>query len=98
MNMASGAIAMSSNTGRSPRFAALEQTIQEQVVLRTWGRIRMLQVEVSEGGVSVRGSVPSYYVKQLALQGIFEAIGAAGVTRIAHNIHVTVTRRDEKQG
>jgi hypothetical protein len=45
-------------------------TLEQQIVKRTWGRVRHLRVEQVDGRVVVHGSAPSYYVKQLILEAI----------------------------
>jgi hypothetical protein len=79
-----------SSTGQEgrPRSAELEETLKHEIVQRTGGRIHALEVEVSGDRVVLRGCVASYYLKQLALQGVLDRIGAAGATRIELNIQV----------
>ena len=48
----------------------LEQAVRSGIAQRTWGRLRQLQVEVDTDRVVVRGSSPTYYLKQLALAAI----------------------------
>lgn len=50
----------------------LEQALVREIVQRTWGRIRQLRVELTEGRLSVRGYTSSYYAKQLALAAVRE--------------------------
>jgi hypothetical protein len=56
----------------------LAPTLLEQVASRiretTHGRIRGLAVEEEQGRLIVRGQVPSYHTKQLALQGALELL------------------------
>ena len=67
---------------------ALARAIERQVMLRTWGRIQALEVEVSENRVIVRGRAPSYHVEQLALQGVLDVTESVGGMRIERNIQV----------
>jgi hypothetical protein len=67
---------------------ALERAIERQVRLRTWGRIQALEVKVSHNLVVVRGRAPSYYVEQLALQGVLEVTAPSGAMRIEVDIQV----------
>lgn len=53
---------------------SLAQRVQIRVLESTHGRIRNLQVEEFQGRVLVRGHVPSYHTKQLALQGALELL------------------------
>jgi hypothetical protein len=70
------------------RPADLEQTIKDQIVQRTGGRIQLLDVQVKDGGVVIQGSAPCYYLKQLALQGVLDVIDSARATRIQFNVQV----------
>jgi hypothetical protein len=53
--------------------SAIERRIRE----RTWGRMRHVHVELSGEQVVVHGQVPTYYLKQLALEAARESLGAA---------------------
>jgi len=53
---------------------SLAQQVQTRVLESTHGRIRNLQVEEFQGRVLVRGQVPSYHTKQLALHGALELL------------------------
>jgi hypothetical protein len=66
----------------------LTQTIEQQVARRTCGRVHRLAVEVSDDRVLVRGWTPSYYVKQLAIQGALEVLGGAHAPRLQVDIAV----------
>ena len=55
-------------------------------------RQQALEVKVSHDLVIVRGRAPSYYVEQLALQGILDLIESAGTMRIELNIQVASPR------
>jgi hypothetical protein len=68
---------------------ALERAIERQVVQRTWGRIQALEVKVSHNLVVIRGRAPSYYLEQLALQGVLDVTESAGAMRIELNIRVS---------
>ena len=67
---------------------ALERAIERQIVQRTSGRVRALEVEMTDDRVIVRGRAPSYYIQQLALQGVLDVIEPAGAVRIELNIQV----------
>lgn len=62
--------------------AELGQIIERRILDRTWRRIRRLRVGVCAGRVVVRGQTPCYYAKQLAIQGMLEALREAGVTAV----------------
>lgn len=62
-----------------PEVEEREQTIERQVAVRTWGRVRSLRVEWEDGRVVVSGRAPSYYVKQLVLLAVREVVGMAPV-------------------
>ena len=55
-------------------------------------RQQALEVKVSHDLVIVRGRAPSYYVEQLALQGVLDLIESAGTMRIELNIQVASPR------
>ena len=74
------------------RQQARERAIERQVMQRTWGRIQALEVEVTDNRVAVRGRAPSYYVEQLALQGVLDLIESASTMRIELNIQVASPR------
>jgi hypothetical protein len=49
--------------------------IESHIRERTWGKVRFLDVAVTEGGrVVVRGLAPSYYAKQLAIKAVAEVL------------------------
>jgi hypothetical protein len=64
---------------------ALERAIERQIMRRAWGRIRELEVEVKDSLIIIRGFAPSYFLKQLALQGVLDLIDRAGPMRIETN-------------
>jgi hypothetical protein len=59
-------------------------------VQRTWGQIQALEVEVTDNRVIVRGRAPSYYVEQLALQGVLDVTESAGGMRVELNIQAAL--------
>ena len=66
----------------------LERAIERRIRQRTWGRLQGLEVRVSHDLVIVRGRAPSYYVEQLALQGVLDLVEPSGAMRIQLNIQV----------
>jgi hypothetical protein len=64
---------------------ALERAIERQITRRAWGRIKELEVEVKDSLIFVRGFVPSFFFKQLALEGVLDLIDPAGPMRIETN-------------
>jgi hypothetical protein len=84
--------AMSADQPGLPRAAeaeqALERAIEGRIRQRTWGRLQGLEVRVSHDLVIVRGRAPSYYVQQLALQGVLDLVASSGAMRIQVNIQV----------
>ena len=66
-----------------------EETIKDRIVQRTGGKIELLQVKAESDRVVICGSAPSYYLKQLALQGARDALGGAIATQIELNIEVS---------
>ena len=81
-------VALSEEPENGPRSGAVEQAIKEQIVKRTGGRIQMLEVEIMEDCIVIRGSAPCYHLKQLALRGVLDVIGSAGDNRIELNLEV----------
>jgi hypothetical protein len=69
----------------------MQQTIKRRIGLRTGGQIQKLDVQVNDDAVIVRGFAPSYYVKQLALLGIFDVIGATTSMRIDLDVEVAAS-------
>lgn len=59
----------------SPQMSDLEQAIKRQILLQTRGRVRQVEVEFIGKRVVIRGRAPSFYLKQLAIQGVLEALG-----------------------
>jgi hypothetical protein len=81
-------VAMTTEHEGRPPTAVLEQAIRDQIVQRTGGRISRLEVEVKDNEVVIHGCAASYYLKQLALQGVLDVIGTAGMTKIELNVQV----------
>jgi hypothetical protein len=85
-------LAMSADQQGLPRAAeaeqALERAIEGRIRQRTWGRLQGLEVRVSHDLVIVRGRAPSYYVEQLALQGVLDLVEPSGAMQIQLNIQV----------
>ena len=79
---------MSLDIAQRPGRHELSQTIEQQVSRRTWGRVHRLAVEVDGDRVLVRGWTPSYYVKQLAIQGALEVLSGADAPRLQVDIAV----------
>ena len=52
-------------------LGAVERAIRE----RTWGRVSKLCVESRGQRVVIRGSTPTYYLKQLALEAVRKTLG-----------------------
>jgi hypothetical protein len=66
----------------------MQQTITRRIRQRTNGRIQLLMVEVKGDTVTVRGRSPSYFIKQLALQGVLDVLTANGSVQFEHKIEV----------
>jgi hypothetical protein len=76
----------------------LEQRIERQIVLATWGRIHNLQVAVTPAKIVVRGRTPSHYVKQLVLQAVFDVLGPAASTPVELDMQVGAAERHALPG
>lgn len=55
-------------------MAEQAQSIERQILQRTWGRVHQLQVEAKDDRMVVHGFTSSYYVRQLAIQAILEVV------------------------
>jgi hypothetical protein len=71
-----------------PCSGATEQAIQERILQRTFSQIHSLEVEVNENVVTIRGHVACFHLKQLALQGVLDVVGAGKHYGIELNIRV----------
>src|SRR5262245_32664894 len=102
-NVNTGKVAMESNNQSLERFdpamseepmhglwsSACEESIKRRIVQRTRGRIRLLQVDTIGSRIVIRGSAPSYYLKQLALRGACDVLGSASTNQIDFNVEVS---------
>ncbi len=70
------------------RVVPMEQSIEQQIVQRTWGRVHGLRVELKADRVVVHGCTPSYYVKQLALEGALDAVSGQDSKQVELDIKV----------
>jgi hypothetical protein len=59
--------------------AEIASVLERQIVQRTWGRLHRLRVERVNDRVVVQGWTSSYYVKQLALLAVHEALEATAL-------------------
>jgi hypothetical protein len=55
----------------------VEQSIRDEIVRRTGGRVQMLEVEVKGELIVIRGRASCYHLKQLAIQAVLEVVGFA---------------------
>lgn len=70
---------MSMENTTPPGVEPLEQLLRRRIESRTWGRVRHLHLALRPGGVSVQGSCPSYYVRQLVLAAVREVLPSTPV-------------------
>jgi hypothetical protein len=66
----------------------LKQAIQDRIAQRTKVHIPTLRVEVVGDLVVINGCVSSFYMKQLVIEGVLDAVGREGATRIELNVDV----------
>jgi hypothetical protein len=66
----------------------LERVLERQIEHRTNHRVRRLRVEITSERVVVHGYSLSYYVKQLALQAVLDALRAIKGPPVELNIEV----------
>lgn len=52
----------------------LQFELERRVLARTGRRVRDLSVELNPGGVILRGRTTTYYLKQLAQQGVRDVL------------------------
>jgi hypothetical protein len=71
-----------------PASPGLEKAIMHQIGQRTGARIQMLEVEMVDDVVIIRGYAPCYYVKQLALQAVLDVLGSFRTSRVELNVYV----------
>lgn len=48
--------------------------VERHIEMRTSGRVRQVRVETGEDRIVVRGTAPSYYLKQLVMQAVLESM------------------------
>jgi len=70
------------------RPSNLDQDIRERIAQVTGGRILSLEVEITDDRVVIRGFTASYYLKQLALQGVLDVLGGPGARNLEFNVQV----------
>jgi hypothetical protein len=78
--------------------AELEDRIERQIVLATWGRIHNLQVQLTAAKIIVRGRTPSHYVKQLVLQAVMDVLGPMASIPVELDMQVGATERHALPG
>jgi hypothetical protein len=66
----------------------LGERIRQRVAQHTCIRIDTLHVEVVAGRVVVGACVPTFYLKQLLLRGVLDALGPGGVDRLDFEVQV----------
>jgi hypothetical protein len=77
-------------SSRESWVTVLQKAIAQGIVRRTSGRIRALSVEVGDDAVVIRGCVDCFHLKQLALQGARDVLGAESSARIELDIQVEI--------
>jgi hypothetical protein len=58
----------------APERTGLQEVLEPRLQQRTWGRLRDLRVQILGNRVIVQGQTDSYYVKQLAIQTLLDAL------------------------
>jgi hypothetical protein len=82
---------MSTERDAGLRSPDREQAIRHRIAERTAGRIRTLEIEVLDDRVVIRGHAPSYYLKQLALQGVLDVIDSKEAGIVEFNVEVAAS-------
>jgi hypothetical protein len=72
----------------------LEGIIERQIAQRTWGRVRQLRVDVTPDRIVVHGYTSSYYVKQMALEGVLDVLRSGNAMPVELDVEVgTLAKR-----
>jgi hypothetical protein len=71
------------------RSGDLAGSIEGQILKRTWGRVHHLRVEENADRLTIRGSAPSYYVKQLAIQAVLDVLGPEAAPHVWVDLEVS---------
>jgi hypothetical protein len=71
----------------------LLRTLERRITERTLGRVRCLTVQQNGNRITVSGSTPSYFIKQMAIQAALEVLDPAR-TPLELDMRVTVPARD----
>jgi hypothetical protein len=66
----------------------LQQSIQDRIARRTMMQMPTLEVKLIGNRVVITGCVSCYYLKQLVLQGVIDAVGSAGTNEVEFNVQV----------
>jgi hypothetical protein len=66
----------------------LQALLERRIAERTGGRVRQLQVDVTDDRVHVQGHTSTYYFKQLAIQAILELRGVTEPRQVVVDIEV----------
>jgi hypothetical protein len=66
----------------------LERKIEQHITQQTWGRVHQLQVARLTDRLVIHGYTSSYYIKQLAIRAVCEALGPEQSLQVAVDIHV----------
>jgi hypothetical protein len=69
--------------------AEVERLVEQKTRERTFGRVRHLRVELSNGRIVVHGATRLYYVKSLALEAAREVLASIGPIPLPLDIQVT---------
>jgi hypothetical protein len=71
-----------------PRSPAGREAIKQQILQQTGGRIQMLDIDITATQIVIRGRVPCYHVKQLALRAAQHAIRPEGMGKVVFDVQV----------
>jgi hypothetical protein len=72
----------------------LRELIRSRIVARTGTRVRNLKIQFAPDGIILLGETASYYVKQLAQQGVLDALPGL---HLHNQITVSEPQCDENQ-
>jgi hypothetical protein len=79
---------MTATEDSCPNYAEFEQKIKDGIARRTRVGIQRLAVTVTGDRIVISGRVPSYYLKQLVLQGALDVVRSASAFAFEFNVQV----------
>ncbi|HLN32986.1 MAG TPA: hypothetical protein VK395_34975 [Gemmataceae bacterium] len=85
----------------APAQSVLQETawtVEQRILRSTRGRIHQLTVEAAADHLTVRAYAPSYFVKQLVIQAVMDALGQPGSVPVDLDVRVMADRPRAPEG